>query len=340
MTRSEFLRLSGKVTLVGALAALTPLERLVKMLGARDVKTAMQQLTEWDLPAHALDSHMDITLARGIIWDGLLCTDRPDLYLSNRMPPLIQIFRQTNNGNALWTDPATVPEDAAWYDSIASYVLAGGTDANAPRSNVIVFDYESWPVTSQAERLQASANFVEIVNGLRSRLPNYYIGVYGVVGPMLRDYFRATALPGDADYLAWQTDNDDFAEMYDVVDMLFPSVYGLYVRNSVFGPWNVAGLKNYVIQNILEQRRLIRQFGHGQLIYPFTWDFKGGAGPVPLDQDVYEMLFRLSYQYGDGAVIWGGFGETWAEYSAKGYWQYVSAITTAKRFHGQLVPKQ
>lgn len=243
-----------------------------------------------------------------IIWDALLHQGKPDLSATHRMPRLPQ-FGRTSVATVGWPDPLGTPNNQ-WFDSFAAAVTSP--------SGWFLFDHESWPVTTQAERQQAAANYVMVYQGIKSRRPDLRCGFYGVDATPRRDVFRAITLPGHANYTQWQNENNDFAPVYSVVDAIFPSCYWFYTRQ-VNGPWTAGHYRVYVEQNLLEARRLLRAYGKGQPIYPFVWHQRAD-GTALLDHDVWIEIVRRCVQLSDGVVLWGGFGVQWSTDSALAWW--------------------
>lgn len=211
MNRREFLKHSTKLIAGLGAASIVPLS--------------------WLRPSSAPAATTIGARQKGVIWDALLNSSKPDLDALYGMPRLPQYQRsQYTTG---WTDPTTLPEDPNWYAGMATYIAAnGGTP-----SGWMFFDHEDptfgavlpQGAGGQATRLATSQRYADLYTGLKAQLPGVRMMNYGL--PPLRDLFRALTYPGHANYLQWQTDNDDFATMIAQLDALSPSVYFFYERN-------------------------------------------------------------------------------------------------------------
>lgn len=251
-----------------------------------------------------------------IIFDALLHTGKPDLMAMYGMPRLVQIGA---NSYAGWSDPAGMPTEA-WYDNLVAN--------QHPSSGWIFIDSEAWPVSTQADRLQTAQNFATVAQGVKSRNPAFKFGFYSF--PLMRDFWRSTKFPGDSTYDQWQADNNDFSVVYPLVDAFFPSLYFFYDRPAN-GAWTVSGFRDYVNQNILEQKRLIRAYGNNQPIYPFVW-WRHDPGGQLLDFDLWCEMLRRCYQQTDGLAVWGGWQEQWSDFSSSAWWREISARLESNRF--------
>lgn len=339
MHRRDFLK---KAALVSGLAALQPWQ-LVKMLGVRDEQSARLQLGEWDLSAEAQTYHTGTIPGainfgdRKIIWDSMVYTGMPDLWELYRMPKLPLFKRQYSFGwETTWVDELTVPNDPGWYDQAASYILGGQGNTYQQRAQQgwLHLDHEVFPgcnpfSSTQAERLQAAADFVTIHTELKARMPNQKIGIY--TWPLTRTTAPLDFMPGNANYTFWQAGHEDFAAMYPVADAFFPSFYMPYSRG-IDGPGPVSKLRYYITNMIHEQRRLIEKYGNGQKIYPFV-TYRRQNDAADLDFDVWYELFLLIYQLGDGIVIFSGDTTAWSTASALPWWsKVVEPFLLANRF--------
>lgn len=231
-------------------------------------------------------------------FEGFLHSAVPDLDAQYGIKRLRFINRTSYSG---WTDDTALPP-AAWYNNVA----AGYTNPH----NYLLIDIESWPVSTQAERLATSDKFATVYAELKSRRPDLQIGFYAY--PTIRDLFNAILPHGDANYLAWQAKNNDFATIWAVVDIVFPSIYWFY-NTALDGPGANNNSHLYFHENIGEAIRCRTTFGHNQPIVPYvTFDAVSHASGNLVDPIVWDDMVRTAYLEADGLILWGGFTETWS----------------------------
>lgn len=233
-------------------------------------------------------------------FEGFLHTSRPDfksLYGINRL----DFVSRTNLGfGALWPDD-TGPPPAAWYDATA----AAYTNA----TNHLLLDIESWPNTTQAERIATAAKFVTVYQEMKRRRSDLTIGFYAYTP--IRDFFRATEIVDEK--AAWQAGNDDMAAMYAVVDFFAPSLYFFYTRSQGGqSATNVDSAHEYFHENLVELKRCRTAYGRNQPIYPYVW-YRRHDELADLDMDVWIDMCRTAYLEGDGLILWGGWQEVWSD---------------------------
>ncbi len=163
---------------------------------------------------------------------------------------------------------------------------------------IIALDLEHWKLSgakTQAESLEVANNIRMlgvILDWMHAATPSLKLGYYGL-NP-LRDYWRAIRGPNDADYKAWQVENNALASVAAKSDVLFPSVYTFY--NDPKG-WSI-----YAMANISEARRFNRP------IYPFIWPTYHDSTPLRgtrIDGDFWKFqLETLQSQNVAGVVMW------------------------------------
>ncbi len=231
---------------------------------------------------------------------GLLQTGRPSdaqFELTYGLKPLPITTRTSFSG---WSDGATLPP-AQWFDNAAAGL--------APTHGWVLIDHEDWPQGTQAERLDTASKFSALYAGLKSRRPDLKIGFYSYAPK--RDLFRAIKAHSDPDYLAWQDENDDMAEMVSVVDGLFPSIYYFYTR-AVNGDATItAHIPLYFQENIAEAKRLRQRYGRPtNPIYPYIWWMRHDE-TSELDADVWQAMIAQATDLADGFVLWGGWLQSW-----------------------------
>lgn len=239
-------------------------------------------------------------------WQQLLQTSKPTAAQFDGMGlhalPFIQ--RNTYEG---WTDE-TEPPPAEWLDNLASTLVA-------PYSWAVV-DHEDWLQDTQANRLATADKFVTFFNGMKSRRPDVNFCFYAYAPK--RDFFRARTLPGHADYLAWQAENDDMAAMAAVVDGFCPSIYHFY-NVDVNGVDANLGVEDYYRENIRETKRLRDTYGDSSRpIFPYIW-WKAHSHEGLLDDAAWLPMIEIALAEADGFIVWGGFQEAWDDTAA--WWQ-------------------
>lgn len=253
------------------------------------------------------------------IFNGLLHTGLPDLAALYKVPAIPLISRPKFAG---WADPLGVPS-AQWYDAFAANVN--------PASKIVLVDHEAWPYGTQAERQATAQKYVVLYQGIKSRRPDLRIGWY--MDPIRRDYWRACQPIGSAQYLAWQQENSDLgAIMAPCTDVLMPSLYFFYTRDTPMGSGNADALGLYLERNIDEAKRVRRLYGRMDCpIYPYVWWMRHD-GTRPLDPDVWETIMRTVLDEADGMVLWGGWQVQWDEQAP--WWVTIKARLTDKRRTG------
>lgn len=232
------------------------------------------------------------------IWQQLLHTGKPSTaeLVALGMEPIPFIQRNTYAG---WIDPEE-PPPTTWLDNFAAGVVA-------PYGWIVV-DHEHWLQDTQANRLASADKFVTFYEGMKSRRPEISIGFYSYVPK--RDFFRARTLPGHADYIAWQTENNDMAAMAAVVDGFFPSIYHFY-NVAVNGVDANLGVEDYYRENIRECKRMRDTYGAtDRPIYPYIW-WRAHSHEGFLDMAAWEPMVEIALAQADGCILWGGFQEDW-----------------------------
>lgn len=237
------------------------------------------------------------------VFEGLLYSGTPDLDAAYGFWHLSFVSRTTYNSSD-WTDSAGLPP-AAWYNTVAAqYTNARG---------YLLIDIESWPETTQAERLATAAKFVTVYREMKSRRPDLTIGFYAY--PLTGNFWDiiqsdASSSPGGVGYTAWQAKNDDFAAMWAVVDVIFPSLYYPY-NSATHGTQYEDGATHFFENRIADAIRCRNAYGHGQKIYPYVY-MRSTAGGAPLDDYVWALMTRIAHTQADGMILWGGYQETWS----------------------------
>src|SRR5262249_10278668 len=130
--------------------------------------------------------------------------------------------------------------------------------------------------------------------------------------------------PGNAEYQAWQRDNDRLDEVAAHLDGLYPSLYTYYPDRQ--------GWVTFAVAQLAEAKRK----AHGKPVYAFLWpqyhDSNATLKGRYLEPDYWELQLNTVAQHADGAVIWGGWGkdgpESWDEEAP--WWQ------VTKRFMKQI----
>lgn len=253
------------------------------------------------------------------IFDGLLHTGKPDLDALYRVGKIQLVHRTSYSG---WTDPLGLPT-AKWYDAVTAGV-------QAPR-NIILIDHESWSYTTKTERQETATKYTILYQELKARKPQWRIGWY--MDPIRRDYWRACQPIGSAQYLAWQQENSDLgAIMAPCTDVLMPSLYFFYTRDTPMGSGNADALGLYLERNIDEAKRVRRLYGRMDCpIYPYVWWMRHD-GTRALDHDVWETIVREVMDQADGMVLWGGWQTPWDEQAP--WWVTIKARLKDKRRTG------
>lgn len=181
-------------------------------------------------------------------------------------------------------------------------------------SEPVVLDIERWPLKGDPQTVQTSlSKLLTVLSWIKSEIPQAKIGTYGTVP--LPDYWRAIRGQGNAEFQAWQQDNDRLDELLPLMDAVYPSIYTFYADRQ--------GWVTYAIAQIMEARRKAK----GKPVYAFVWpqyhESNYLIGLTPIEPDYWELQLNTISQYADGVVIWGGWGkdapEPWNE--AAPWWQ-------------------
>jgi hypothetical protein len=237
-------------------------------------------------------------------------TGRPDLAGLYSIGTMHVIGRGTHGGATYWTDATALPDGdgSAWYDNAASWVTTNGW-------TIFYVDHESWLVSTQAQRLATAQKIVTMYNALKARLPTVTIGFYGGQFTPVRDVSgscRCLLAHDDANYLAWQAENTDFAAVYAVVDMIMPTLYWFETRATDGGASvTYAKYHTFATENLAEARRMRATYGHGQPIITWVW-FRRHDDAADLDPEVWEDIIRVAMQQGDGMVVFT-LSKAWSE---------------------------
>lgn len=186
----------------------------------------------------------------------------------------------------------------------------------------LVIDIERWPLKGGAADVQSTVGrFASVLAWVKNEIPGVRIGVYGTVP--LPDYWRAIRDPRSPEYRSWQRDNDQLEDLVAQVDALFPSLYTFYPDRQ--------GWVTYAIAQLTEAKRK----ANGKPVYAFLWpqyhESNRLLGLRRLDPDYWELELKTVYQYADGVVIWGGWGdkgpELWDEDAP--WWQVTKRFLAA-----------
>ncbi len=74
-------------------------------------------------------------------------------------------------------------------------------------SELVVLDIERWPLKGDAQAIKTSVSkLLMVLSWIKSEMPRAKIGTYGTVP--LPDYWRAIRGQTNAEFQAWQQDND------------------------------------------------------------------------------------------------------------------------------------
>jgi hypothetical protein len=207
------------------------------------------------------------------------------------LKPLYLTVRTSYAG---WDDGSGLPT-STWYDNAAADL--------DPDDGWVLIDHETWPNTTQAERLATATKFATVYSEMKTRRPDLNFGFYGYVAK--RDLFRATKAIDHADYLAWQAENDDMAEMAAAVDGFFPTIYFFYTI-ATDGEIAIADAALYYQRNLEETARLRTTYGDADRpIYPYIHWRRTDDADI-LDASVWSDMVDAAFSYADGCVLWGG----------------------------------
>lgn len=292
-----------------------------------------------------------IPLPAKTIWWARLNSGMPDMYALYGWMNVPQYSRVKVTGYAGSWPVDTDEPSGTWHDGFATLVTTDYSNGLLPHKFVHL-DIESWPSSNQAERLATATKFRNFTTQFKNRMPGWKIGYYAFPIDLSTAYNSYMAGPGDSTYETWAATLDDYIEMYEDLDGLFPSFYIPYSRSS--GGGAVSGNNNvrYITRMIIEARRMARLYAPGIRIYPYVWERRHVDNEL-IDLDIYETVCRLSFQLGDGCVIWGGFfphpygagppsQQTWAAESADtaqgGWWNRVwLGMATSGRYWGHRI---
>jgi hypothetical protein len=227
---------------------------------------------------------------RKIPMSGLNYASMPDFVDQYGMLNMVLVQRQNYSG---WTDEAQLPPDV-WFDNLAA--------SYSRPHNYIVLDIESWPTTTQADRIATSDMLVTTYNKIKARRPELLIGFYAF--PMVRDLFRAIQAHDDPDYLAWQQECNDFATLWAKVDVIYPSIYWFYTL-AVKGPTANDSAHLYFHENIAQARLDTQTLGKNQQSIPYVW-WERHDGASALDLNVWGDMMQTADLEGDGILLWDG----------------------------------
>jgi hypothetical protein len=239
---------------------------------------------------------------RKVMYEGWLHSGNPDLSVTMGIKNLQYV--SSNNPIALsglWTDLTNLPP-APWYDMLASFYTHP--------DNILLLDIESWPSSTQAERLATATKFVTVYNEMKARRPDLRIGFYAFPQTGIHKFVWTTGQtadvsPGGASFMAWQAENDDFAAMWAVVDYVFPSLYYPYDRvNAPAAPISQPYIHNYFYYNLLDMIRCRTAYStKNPPIISYVWH-QNATYAHDLDQDVWEDMIQTAYLMGDGMILW------------------------------------
>lgn len=232
-------------------------------------------------------------------WESVGPTGKPNLDTIHQVRYMHEVSYATTAG---WNDPTAYPPDG-W---IASAVA----DADAfVQYDTICFDLESWPVTTQEQRIATAAKFVQFYNEVKALRPNWKIGFYSYAP--IRNSTSVVNGEANVDYQAWQAANDDMQPVADVVDFLAPEIY-----SPSYPTYNSYRL--FAEGNIREANRMAANSGRSIPVYPFIWYRNSGdAFDNPVDLQVNTVVICI--EQADGLIIWGKYADPWIE--GKSWWQ-------------------
>lgn len=242
-----------------------------------------------------------------VFFDGMLYKNKPSLAAYHIRPITILYESRLFVANQ---PPAAAPPEAI-VRSLA-YELRASPDP-------VILDIERWPLKGDGTTVQSTvAKFLSVLSWGKDEAPSVLFGVYGTVP--VPDYWRAIRDPASVEYRSWQQDNDRLEGISSRVDALFPSIYTFYQDRQ--------GWVTYAIAQIAEAKRKAK----GKPVYAFLMPRYHESnlllGGSLLAQDYWELELNTVYQYADGVVIWGGWGDTWNEEAP--WWQ------VTKRFLNRL----
>lgn len=235
----------------------------------------------------------------------------------------IHAFNRTTFGASGWTDTDELPESSTWYDTAAAGVLANGWCDGS----LTYFDHEVWRVEAadaQSVRLATAHKWAVMGNELKARLPNCTLSFYGYLGSngVKSDYTRATS-SNPVTYADWVRMNTDLAEIYSSSwDFLMPTFYISSTRDAD-GYAAMQDFHTYFHNTILEYRRMLSTYGHGQWLMPFIWHRKRDDSAY-LDMDVWKDMICTAYLEGDGVSWFTISGTAWSDTAE--YWIHMKNV--------------
>jgi hypothetical protein len=229
--------------------------------------------------------------AKFMVFDATLYKAKPDLGQFGLTPITVAY------PSSIW------PGKSADMQNVPAATVVQKIAAGASQSTgIAVVDIEQWSVVGDpATVAQSIGKYQQTLQMFQQDAPSLQVGYYAIAP--IRDYWNAIAGPRSAKYMAWQKENDAVAPIAQQADALFPSLYTFYTDQ--------VGWQKYAIANIAEARRI----APGKPVYVFLWpQYDAGTGAQGGDYlpDAYwKMELETAKQYADGAVIWGGWTETW-----------------------------
>lgn len=229
--------------------------------------------------------------AKFMVFDATLYKAKPDLGQFGLTPITVAY------PSSIW------PGKSADMQNVPAATVVQKIAASASQSTgIAVVDIEQWPVVGDPATIaQSIGKYQQTLQMFQQDAPSLQVGYYAITP--IRDYWNAIAGPRSAKYMAWQQENDAVAPIAQQADALFPSLYTFYTDQ--------VGWQKYAIANIAEARRI----APGKPVYVFLWpQYDAGTGAQGGDYlpDAYwKMELETAKQYADGAVIWGGWTETW-----------------------------
>lgn len=199
-----------------------------------------------------------------------------------------------------WTDASNLPP-TSWYDAAAAGLN--------PTHGWVAIDHENWTGENQADRLATSAKFATFYSEMKSRRPDLKFGFYAYG---IRVHFTNPAYPtDDSRYIAWQRENEDYAEMNAVVDALFPTLYCWFDVATDGLSFMQFRFPKLFQAYLLECRRMLDTYGRkDRPIFPYIW-WRKHDDSAELDAWVWEGMLQSCQQYANGCVLWGGYRRVW-----------------------------
>jgi hypothetical protein len=243
------------------------------------------------------------------LFDGMHHRGKPDLGRFGIRPLVVAYVYNAWWGQA--DDRASLPPLAR----VTAWVAALRAE---DRTYPLVIDLEHWPTRGSVADVRRSVS--------QSRTLLTWVRAAGHTGPKgfyalppLRDYWRAVAPAADPGRRAWREENDAWQPLADASDVLFPSLYTFYEDRH--------GWQRYAVANLAEARRLAR----GRPVYAFLWpryhDSNRTLGRRLIPADYWRLQLDTAARHADGAVIWGGAGESWDDAAA--WWRETRAALAA-----------